>query len=101
MQKNVSAGETIASDAFLTRIVRQGRNYATLVGWLLYRSFNGRTWKLVIATTLSLLHLSSQGAAIYVVYWYGRQMEKTGLITVPLIHIQLSLKDHPELLWAV
>jgi hypothetical protein len=101
MQKNVSAGETIGSNAFLTRIVRQGRNYATLVGWLLYRSFNGRTWKLVIATTLSLLHLSSQGAAIYVVYWYGRQMEKTGLITVPLLHIQLSLKDHPELLWAV
>ena len=101
MQKNVSAGETIGSRAFISRVVRQGRNYATLVGWLLYHSFNGRTWKLVIATTLSLLHLSSQGAAIYVVYWYGRQMEQTGLITVPLLHIQVSLKDHPEWLWAV
>ena len=91
MQKNVSAGETIGSDAFLTRIVRQGRNYAT------FSSAGCSTARLTAArgsssssTTLSLLHLSSQGAAIYVIYWYGRQMEKAGLITVPLLHIQLN-----------
>ena len=76
MQKDVSASETIKPDSFLPRISRQGRNYSTLVGWLLYRAFNGNTWKLAVATALSLLHLSSQAAAIYVVYWYGRAMEK-------------------------
>ena len=64
--------------AFLPRVWRQGRNYFSLVGWLLYTAFKGRTWKLAIAVALSLLHLATQGAAIYVVYWYGRQMEKNG-----------------------
>jgi hypothetical protein len=101
MQKEVSASEAIKSDAFLPRIVRQGRNYSTLVGWLLYRAFTGRTWKLAIATMLSLLHLGSQAAAIYVVYWYGKQMERTGLVTVPFTGIDVNLKDQPQWLWAI
>ena len=101
MQKNVSAGETIKSDAFPSRIWRQGRNYSTLVGWLLYRAFRGRTSKLVIATGLSLLHLGSQGAAIYVVYWYGREMERNGLVTVPFLNVDVNLKAQPEWLWAI
>jgi ABC-type multidrug transport system fused ATPase/permease subunit len=101
MQKNVSVGKTNKPDPFLPRILRQGRNYATLVGWLLYHAFKGRTWKLVVATGLSLLHLSSQGAAIYVIYWYGRAMEGTGLGKIPVLNIQLNLKDQPEWLWAI
>ena len=101
MQKNVSASETIKEDSFLPRISRQGRNYSTLVGWLLYRAFNGNTWKLAVATALSLLHLSSQGAAIYVVYWYGRAMENSGVGKIPFLGIEMNLKDHPKFLWAI
>jgi hypothetical protein len=101
MQKDVSACETIKPDPFVPRISRQGRNYATLVGWLLYQAFKGRTWKLAVATALSLLHLSSQGAAIYVVYWYGKAMESTGLGKVPFLNIEVNLKDQPEWLWAI
>jgi hypothetical protein len=101
MQKDVSAGETIKSDRFLPRIVRQGRNYTSLVVWLLYRAFKGRTKRLAIAIALSLLHLGSQAAAIYVVYWYGRQMEKSGSFTVPYLDISINLKDDPQWLWAI
>ena len=86
VQKSMT-GEAGEADAFLPRVGRQGRNYSTLVGWLLYSAFRGRTWKLAIAIALSLLHLGSQVAAIYAVYWYARQMEKTGIVTVPLLHI--------------
>ena len=101
MQKDVSTSETIKSDTFLPRISRQGRNYATLIGWLLYRAFRGRTWKLAIATGLSLLHLASQAAAIYVVYWYGKEMEKTGLVTIPFLDASVDLKAQPEWLWVI
>lgn len=101
MQKDVSASETIKPDRFLPRIWRQGRNYSTIVGWLLSRAFSGRHWQLAIAVALSLLHLSSQAAAIYVVYWYGRQMEQTGLVTVPFIDLHVNLKDDPQWLWAI
>jgi uncharacterized integral membrane protein len=101
MQKDVSASETIKSETFLSRIVRQGRNYSSLVGWLLYRAFSGRTSQLVVATGLSLLQLGSQAAAIYVVYWYGKQMEQTGLVTVPFLDINVNLKTEPQWLWAV
>ena len=101
MQKDVSAGGTIKADSFFPRISRQGRNYSTLVGWLLYRAFEGRTWKLVIATTLSVLHLSTQGAAIYLVYWYGRAMEGAGVGKIPFLNMEVNLKDEPEWLWAV
>jgi len=85
----------------LSRVSRQARNYSTLVGWLLYRAFKGRTSKLVLAIALSLVHLGSQGAAIYAVYWYGQQMQKSGLVSLPFVHFQLNLKDQPEWLWAV
>ena len=101
MQKDVSASETIKPDRFFPRIWRQGRNYSTIVGWLLYRAFTGRHWQLAIAVALSLLHLSSQAAAIYVVYWYGRQMEQTGLVTVPFLDLHVNLKDDPQWLWAI
>jgi ABC-type multidrug transport system fused ATPase/permease subunit len=101
MQKDVSASEALRSESFLARIVRQGRNYTTLVGWLLYRAFSGRTYQLAKAVALSLLHLGSQAAAIYVVYWYGRQMENTGLVTVPFLDIAVNLKTEPQWLWAI
>ena len=101
MQKDVSASETIKPDRFFPRIWRQGRNYSTIVGWLLCRAFTGRHWQLANAVALSLLHLSSQAAAIYVVYWYGKQMEQTGLVTVPFIDLQVNLKDDPQWLWAI
>jgi len=60
-----------------------------------------RTWKLASAIALSLLHLGSQAAAIYAVYWYGRQMESTGIVSVPLLHIDINLKEQTEWLWAI
>ena len=87
--------------AFLPKVWRQGRNYFSLVGWLLYTAFKGRTWKLAIAVGLSLLGLATQGAAIFVVYWYGRQMEKGGAFSVPLVHIDINLKEQPEWLWVI
>lgn len=87
--------------SFLPRVWRQGRNYFSLVGWLLYTAFKGRTWKLAIAVGLSLLGLATQGAAIYAVYWYGRQMEKGGAFTVPLVHLDINLKEQPEWLWVI
>src|SRR6185295_15653016 len=101
MQKDVSGSGTIKPDRFFPRIWRQGRNYSTIVGWLLRRAFTGRHWQLAIAVVLSLLHLSSQAAAIYVVYWYGKQMEQTGLVTVPFIDLHVNLKDDPQWLWAI
>jgi ABC-type multidrug transport system fused ATPase/permease subunit len=87
--------------SFLPRVWRQGRNYFSLVWWLLCTAFKGRTWKLAAAVGLSLLGLATQGAAIYAVYWYGRQMEKGGAFTVPLVHIDINLKEQPEWLWAI
>ena len=99
--KGCLGGRDNQGDSFFPRISRQGRNYSTLVGWLLYRAFEGRTWKLVIATTLSVLHLSTQGAAIYLVYWYGRAMEGAGVGKIPFLNMEVNLKDEPEWLWAV
>ena len=87
--------------SFLPRVWRQGRNYFSLVWWLLHTAFKGRTWKLAVAVGLSLSGLASQGAAIYAVYWYGRQMEKGGAFTVPLVHLDINLKEQPEWLWAI
>jgi len=87
--------------SFLPRIWRQGRNYFSLVGWLLYTAFRGRTWNLSVAVVLSLLGLATQAAAIYAVYWYGRQMEKNGIVSVPLLPININLKQQPEWLWAI
>lgn len=87
--------------SFFTRVARQGRNYSHLLGWLLYSAFKGRAAKLAIAVVLSLVHLASQAAAIYAVFWYGRQMEQTGLASVPFLNIHVNLKEQPEWLWVI
>ena len=101
MLKASEAIRPIQPISFLSRVSRQARNYSSLVGWLLYRSFKGRASKLTLAIVLSLVHLGAQAAAIYAVYWYGQQMEKTGLASVPFLNIEVNLKDQPEWLWAV
>jgi hypothetical protein len=101
MQKDVCSNGTIAPDRFLPRIVRQGRNYSTVVLWLLRRAYGGRTYKLAVAIGLSLLHLGSQAAAIYVVYWYGKQMEQSGIVKVPVLDLEINLKTEPQWLWAI
>lgn len=102
MQKDASPSASIARDIFVLRIWRQGRNYSTIVAWLLYTGFKGRTSKLLVATVLSLLHLAAQGAAIYAIYWYGKQMERgSPAISVPYLDIQLKLGEQPEWLWAI
>ncbi len=85
----------------VTRVSRQGRNYSTLVVWLLYKAFKGRSSKLTLAVVLSLVHLASQAAAIYAIYWYGKQMEQTGVVSVPYVDIAINLKEQPEWLWAI
>src|SRR5262245_36321007 len=87
--------------SFVTRATRQGRNYSALVGWLLYTGAKGSVSKLTIAAAFSLAHLASQAAAIYAIYWYGRQMEGNGNAHVPLLKLTLNFKDQPEWLWAI
>ena len=101
MLKDARPANPVKPIAFLPRVWRQGHNYFSLVGWLLYTAFKGRTWKLTIAVALSLLHLATQAAAIYAVYWYGRQMEKGGAFSVPLVHLEINLKEQPEWLWVI
>ena len=101
MLKDARPARPVKPISFLPRVWRQGRNYFSLVAWLLYTAFRGRTWKLIIAVGLSLLHLATQAAAIYAVYWYGRQMEKGGAFSVPLVHIEINLKEQPEWLWVI
>ncbi|HUU24589.1 MAG TPA: hypothetical protein VMW68_03370 [Methyloceanibacter sp.] len=101
MQKDVCSNGTITSDRFFPRIVRQGRNYSTVVLWLLRRAYGGRTYKLAVAIGLSLLHLGSQAVAIYVVYWYGKQMEQSGIVKVPFLDLEINLKTEPQWLWAI
>lgn len=100
MQKHASSG-VVEPDAFFARVSRQGRNYTTLVVWLLYKAFRGRSSKLVLAIVLSLVHLASQAAAIYAIYWYGKQMEQNGAVSVPFFKIVINLKEQPEWLWAI
>jgi hypothetical protein len=101
MLKARDAIRPIQPTSFLSRVSRQARNYSTLVGWLLYRAFKGRASKLVLAIALSLVHLGGQAAAIYAVYWYGQQMQKSGLVSLPFFNFEVNLKDQPEWLWAV
>jgi ABC-type multidrug transport system fused ATPase/permease subunit len=86
--------------SFLLRFMRQGRNYSSLVGWYLYSIFRDPR-RLIGAIVLSFLHLGSQGAAIGIIYWYGRNMQKDGPVTIPYLKISLNLKDQPELLWVI
>jgi hypothetical protein len=99
--KDARPAKPVEPISFLSKIWRQGRNYSALVGWLLYSAFKGRASKLAVAIGLSFMHLGTQAAAIFAVYWYGRQMEKTGIVLVPLVHINVNLKDQPQWLWAV
>jgi len=92
MAKNVSTYGMSKPISFVTRVARQANNYSTVVLWLLYTVFKGRTRALVIAIVLN---------AIYAVYWYALQMEQTGIATVPFWHLQVNLKDQPEWLWVV
>src|SRR5262245_19334709 len=87
--------------SFVTRATRQGRNYSVLVGWLLYTASEGSFSKLTIAAAFSLAHLASQAAAIYAIYWYGRQMESNGNVSVPLLKLTVNFNDQPEWLWAI
>jgi hypothetical protein len=87
--------------SFVTRATRQGRNYSALVGWLLYTASKGSVSKLTAAAGFSLAHLASQAAAIYAIYWYGRQMESNGNVAVPLLKLTVNFKDQPEWLWAI
>lgn len=100
MQKHASSG-VAEPGSFFARISRQGRNYSTLVVWLLFKAFKGRSSKLLLAIVLSLIHLASQAAAIYAIYWYGRQMEQSGAVTIPYIGLAINLKEQPEWLWAI
>ena len=87
--------------SFVTRAMRQGGNYSALVGWLLYTASKGSVSKLTIAAAFSFAHLASQAAAIYAIYWYGRQMERNGNAYVPLLKLTVNFKDQPEWLWAI
>ena len=53
------------------------------------------------ALSLSFLHLGGQGAAILAIYWWARQMEQNGTVSVPLLGIQFAARDEPAFLWAV
>lgn len=86
--------------SFLSRFVRQGRNYSSLVGWYLYSIFRDPR-RLIGAIVLSFLHLGSQGAAIGTIYWYGRNMQKDAPVTIPYLKMSVNLRDQPELLWVV
>jgi hypothetical protein len=101
MQKTVSASGVAKPFAFLSQVSRQGRNYSTLILWLLHSVFNRRTSKLAIAIALSLVGLACQGAAIALIYWYGRGMEESGLGKIPVLNWSIDLKDQPQLLWLI
>jgi hypothetical protein len=99
--KDAAQTRLVKPISFFTRATRQGRNYTTLVGWLLYTAWGGRTSKLTISMLLSLAHLGAQAAAIYAIYRYARQMEGTGSLTVPILHVTLNFKEQPQWLWVV
>jgi ABC-type multidrug transport system fused ATPase/permease subunit len=101
MQKDATAVGVSKSISVLSRVSRQGRNYATLVSWLLYRVFRGRLKKLAIAIALNLVQLASQAAAIYVVYWYAKQMEQGGIVSIPFLNMEVNLRGQFEWLWIV
>jgi hypothetical protein len=101
MQKNATADEVLGSAALPTRMFRQGRNYSTLVGWLLYTVFQGRGKTLLSAILLNLVHLAAQAAAIFVIYWYAKQMGGSGVAAIPFLQLQLNLKSELHWLWAV
>jgi len=101
MQKDASAGDIIGPTTFLSRVSTQGRNYSTLVVWLLYTVFKGRTKTLTISIILNLVHLATQAAAIFIIYWYAKQMEDNGIVSVPYLNLDVNLKGQLQWLWVV
>ena len=100
MLKAVTPKEaTLGSRA--TRFFEQGRNYTTLVLWLVQTVFKGRMRMLAGSIALNLIHLSCQAVAIGIIYWYARQMESGGTAAVPYLDMTVNLRDYPALLWAV
>ena len=99
MLRNTLLSDLAKPIPFLTRAARQGRNYSSVIIWLLYRACRGSAYKLTIAVALSLAHLACQGAAIFAIYWYGRRMEKAGDVTLPVLKIAVNFRDQPEWLW--
>ena len=87
--------------SFLPRLTRQVANYAAVVGWLLHAVFKVRATKLAGVVVLAGLHLAGQAAAIFAIYWYARQMDKNGTLSLPLLGIDFASRDEPTLLWAV
>lgn len=82
------------------RFAQRGTNYARLVAWLLRRSFRGHNLKLAVILCLSLLYLAGQAAAIVVLYWYARQMQTDGVLSVLQLG-SLRVRDEPLFLWTV
>ena len=75
-------------------------SYSRLIGWLLQNSFRGRSKKLLIAVFFNVLYLAGQGAAIFTIYWYGRQMQGDGLVALGPLEKLISLSQ-AEILWLV
>ncbi len=100
MLKEVKPTGLEAPASFISRFLRQGRNYSSLVGWYVYTIFRDPR-RLIAAIILSFLHLGSQAAAIGTIYWYGRNMQKDGPVTIPYLKMSVNLRDQPELLWVV
>jgi hypothetical protein len=93
--KGVKPGSRVA------RFIEQLRNYSTVVAWLVYTVFKGNMRVFGLSIGLNLIHLTSQAAAIGILYWYARQMEGKGVAHIPYFDISLTLKGHPEVLWMV
>ena len=68
-------------------------SYSRLIGWLLQNSFRGRSKKLLIAVFFNVLYLAGQGAAIFTIYWYGREMQGDGLVALGPLEKLISLSQ--------
>jgi hypothetical protein len=100
MLKAVTASDFKPMSRF-SRFLEQGRNYTTLVAWLVHTVFSGRMRLLSMSIVLNLVHLACQAAAIFIIYWYAKQMEGGGVASIPYLDLSLNLRDYPQLLWAV
>jgi hypothetical protein len=101
MLKDSAPDRPVRSIIFFARVATQGRNYASVVGWLLHWAFKGRTRTLITALGFSGLYLAGQAAGIYTIYWYARKLETGGIARVPHLGIEFAARTTPELLWGV
>ncbi len=101
MLKNTAPVRMARPISFVTTVAKQGRSYLTIVIWLLYTAFRGRTAKLATTIALVALYLAGQAAAIFIIFTYARQMEKGGALSVPILGIEVANADDPIVLWAV